>query len=306
MPAISVSKSIAIDAPPERVFEVVRDFRQWEKWSPWLIAEPDCSLEFAEDGSAYSWDGRVIGSGGIAVVSEKENSRIEYDLRFYKPWKSQADVAFSFQDEGGKTMVSWTMESSLPFFMFFMKDMMTAMIGCDYERGLLMLKDYVETGSVPSKLEFGEQSCEEMQVVGIRTECALSDVGEKMGEDMTRLGAWMAEADCEPAGNPLSIYHNWDPVKETTEYTIGFPVKTVPENRGEGIVGTTIPALQTYTVTHTGPYHHLSNAWSAGMMRGRSKVFKQSKAFPPFEFYQNDPESTPPEELVTVVNLPMK
>ena len=39
--------------------------------------------------------------------------------------------------------------------------MMEAFIGMDYDRGLLMLKDLVEKGSVPSKLDFiGEQKIE--------------------------------------------------------------------------------------------------------------------------------------------------
>jgi hypothetical protein len=46
------------------------------------------------------------------------------------------------------------MDSKQPFFQFFLKGMMTSLIGMDYERGLRMLKDYVETGSVPSTLEF--------------------------------------------------------------------------------------------------------------------------------------------------------
>ena len=83
-------------------------------------------------------------------------------------------------------------------------------------------------------------------------------------------------------------------------------MEKVPDILGEGIASVEIPAVRTYTVTHTGPYDFLGNAWASGMMRERAKVFKQSKVCDPFEFYQNDPEDTPPEELVTVVNLPMK
>ena len=82
----------------------------------------------------------MIGSGGMTVTGEIENQRIDCDLQFLKPWKSQADVAFILEEKDGATHLTWNMESSLPFFLFMMKDMMTAMIGSDYERGLSMMK----------------------------------------------------------------------------------------------------------------------------------------------------------------------
>ena len=55
MPKISVVKSIVIGAPVERVYAVVRDFKQWQAWSPWLIAEPDAKVTCGDDGKSYAW-----------------------------------------------------------------------------------------------------------------------------------------------------------------------------------------------------------------------------------------------------------
>ena len=38
------------------------------------------------------------------------------------------------------------MEGTLPVFMFFMRRKMSSMVGKDYERGLAMLKQVVESG----------------------------------------------------------------------------------------------------------------------------------------------------------------
>ncbi len=150
MPKYEVVEKIVVDADLARVKSVVRDFKQWEPWSPWLSAEPDCPLTYQPDGSAYSWDGAIIGSGQMEVVSENEQA-IDYKLSFFKPWKSVSDVSFRFAPVGQGTEVTWTMAGSLPFFLFFMKKMMKAWIGADYRRGLSKLKDYIETGAVPSK-----------------------------------------------------------------------------------------------------------------------------------------------------------
>ena len=188
MPKFAVSKSVTIDAPVDKVFATVRDFKHWPTWSPWLIADPGCDVQFEGDGSGYSWEGAVCGAGKMAIVKEDAPSRIDYDLNFLKPWKSQADVSFKFADKGGSTEVSWTMDSSLPFFMFFFKTMMECFIGMYYQCRLSMLKDFVETGSVPSKLEFpGRSNVSGFSYVGVRTECALTDVGSAMEADFGKL-----------------------------------------------------------------------------------------------------------------------
>ncbi|MEJ6580879.1 MAG: SRPBCC family protein [Akkermansiaceae bacterium] len=85
---MSVARSIQIKAPVDRVFAEVRLFESWPKWSPWLIADPDCSLEVHKD--RYSWAGKVCGVGGMAIHGERCNESIDYDLVFGKPFRSQA------------------------------------------------------------------------------------------------------------------------------------------------------------------------------------------------------------------------
>ena len=50
------------------------------------------------------------------------------------------------------------MKSQLPFFLFWMVKKMKVYIGMDYERGLKMLKDYLETGLVPSAIKIDPNS----------------------------------------------------------------------------------------------------------------------------------------------------
>ncbi len=307
MPAIHISRSIEIDASAAQVFDVLRDFQTWPEWSPWLVAEPTATLNFAGDGKGYTWSGSYVGAGEIEIISEATNEWIQYDLLFLKPWKSKAKFRFDLESAGnGKTRVSWTMDSSLPFFMFFMKKMMEAYIGMDYERGLLMLKDLVELGEVPFSLEFGETKAGPYQLVGIKTECAISELGDVMSNDIERIKAWKESSGVGETGGLLSVYHRWDPVKGRVAYTTGFPVSNVPDDLSDEFSIMEIPESQAYSVTLTGPYRHLGNAWSAGIMRARSGAFKQSKTALPFERYENQPQETPERDLVTTVCFPMQ
>ncbi|MEM7602205.1 MAG: SRPBCC family protein [Verrucomicrobiota bacterium] len=306
MPAVQVSKSIQVSVSPEVAYQSVRDFKQWPIWSPWLIADRGCAVEFAEDGNSYAWDSEVIGSGSIAVKSDDSPRRIDLDLVFLKPWKSQADVTMSFVSEQGGTTVTWKMDTTLPFFMFFMKKTMEAGCGADFDRGLAMLKDHLEEGSVPSMLKLGEQAVEPISIAGITSKSSVESIGESMEADMLRLKEWIDSSGVVPAGKPLSIYHHWDIVKKEASYTVGFPVSNTNLDLPEGIQLHELPEMETFTITHTGPYRHLGNAWATGMMHARAKQFCQRRGVHPFEIYENMPGETPDEELVTVVHFPIK
>lgn len=307
MPNFDVRKSIFIEAPPERVHAVVRDFRQWPAWSPWLIAEPDSRLDYAENGKSYTWEGKITGSGEMRVTGEDALRSIDYYLAFLKPWKSVNTVRFQFAGKNGGTEVTWTMEGSLPFFMFWMKSMMAGYVGADYQRGLMLLKAYVETGSVPCKLDFiGPKSFPGSRYVGVKTVCPITDLAAHMQGDMAKLMEWLGKSGGTPSGKPFSICHKWDLAKGTADYTLAFPFATAPPAVPEAFTSGSIPACCVYQVRHTGPYRFLGNAWAAGVMRGRAKIYTANGKIDAFEVYENDPTVVPENDLVTVLNFPMK
>ncbi|MEM7552083.1 MAG: SRPBCC family protein [Bacteroidota bacterium] len=304
MPKMHVKKSIVIDSPVEAIYSKLNDFNHWHPWSPWLIMEPEAKVDVAEDAKYYSWDGKIVGSGNMKVLEEKENQLITYDLSFLKPWKSRADVKFELEPAGDKTQVSWYMDSSLPWFMFWMKKMMIAFIGMDYQRGLNMLKDYVEDGEVHSKLEFiGLDTYPGCTYVAIKTACSMDEIGTKMSADFDKLWSFMEDKKDIVAGEPFSIYHKWDMVKGKVSYTSGVPVKSVPDNLPDGIISGKIPETKVYKLKHTGANEHLGNAWSTMYNYQRNKVFKKSSKTHPFETYGNAPGEVPDNELITTVHF---
>ncbi len=307
MTNIEVERSNLIGVPVDKVYATVRDFKSWPRWSPWLCSEPNCQLHFAPDGSSYSWEGEVVGAGEMKVISEKENEFIDYELTLTKPWKSVAQVRFHFRPEGDRTRTTWSLKSQLPFYLFWMRGMMTSAIGMDYQRGLAMLKDLLKKGSVPSSLDFmGPFSFDGLSYVGIQTSCRIADVAEKMEADMNKVQKWVQDQHITPSGKPLSIYRKWNLTQGTTTYTIGFPVEKIPGWLPENFVSGKIPPCQVQRFQHTGPYRHLGNAWSTGMAHIRAKKWQPLRSVHPFEIYENNPDEVPSEELVTTVHFPIK
>ena len=307
MAKMNIRKSILINAPVDKVYESVSDFHHWTAWSPWLIMEPEAKVKVSADGKYYSWEGDRVGSGNMMILAEAENKSVDYDLNFLKPWKSNAKVSFEMTAKDGGTEVAWLMDSKLPFFLFWMKKMMEAYVGMDYERGLAMLKDYVEDGEVHSSLNFKATSnfagC---SYIGVRTECTKETMGPAMKADFEKLEKFIAQHEDLVSGTAFSIYHKWDMVKNRIAYTSGLPVKSIPAGLPADFISGTIPTTKVYTISHTGPYAHLGNAWSTLYNMQQNKAFKLNKKVDPFEIYINNPADTPAEDLVTEVHFPIR
>lgn len=306
MPRLNFKKSILINAPPEEVFRVISNLEKWRPWNPWLVTEPDAQVEVAPGGKAYSWRGKRIGTGSVRIISETAPGDISLALKFVTPYKSKSKVVFRIEREDEGSRVFWSMDGSLPFFLFFLKDTMVSLLGRDFDRGLLMLKDFVETGSVPAQLELlGEANFAGCSYVGVTTECRMEDIAAKMPDDFIKLGAWAKETSTQFSDKGMSVYHEWDMAKGTCRYTTAFPVDEAPSTLPPGFESGKMPALKVWQIKHTGSFRHLGNAWNTGMIMARSKEFRVNKEFPPFERYITMPGEVSEEKQEVLVCFPI-
>lgn len=153
---MSVSRSATIAAPPEAVFKVVNDFRQWDAWSPWSKIDPNMtkSLEGPPEGvgAIYKWSGNNdVGEGSTTLVESTPNEKVAMKLAFVRPMEGTSDVQFTFAPEGAGTKVTWAMQGKKPFigkvFGLFMD--CEKMCGDQFDEGLANLKKVVETSTPP-------------------------------------------------------------------------------------------------------------------------------------------------------------
>lgn len=307
MPKMQIVKKRHINAPVSKVYDIVSDMSSWSKWSPWLIMDPDATVEVAEDNQSYSWEGNRVGSGHMAISNQTENESVDYDLTFIKPWKSTAKVRFETKAHEGGTEVSWHMDSSLPWFMFWMKKMMVAFVGQDYDRGLNLLKDYAEDGQIHSKINWlGESQFPGCDFIGIKRTCTIDEMGAVMKDDFERLMVFAKDVYGADITKSFSMYHKFDFVKNMAKYTAGIPVVKIPADLPSDLMSSKIPATKIYTLEHVGPYAHLGNAWTTIYTMHRNKEIKANKGIHPFETYGNSPADTDPKDLITHINFPIK
>lgn len=309
MPSYLVERSIFIDAPPEKVFEVVSDFGTWTAWSPWLIAEPDAKVTVSDDrasvGSTYAWEGEVTGAGGMTHQELTSPSRIVSEIRFLKPFKSVAEVGFDLTAEGSGTKITWSMNGSMPWFLFWMIPSLKSFIGMDYVRGLKMLKEWIETGRVLSDNNIvGPTSVGPVRMAGVRQTCEMKDIGPVMNQAIEQAKQQLEAAGLCPEGRVMAVYHGFDVKRLTFDFTAGYMIDqdvTPPSTMSVWAM----PESQAFQVTHTGRYEHMGNPWSIAHQHIRYRKLKQQK-IGTFEIYHNCPDDVPEEELLTDIYLPLR
>ena len=66
-------RKTAIKAPPEKVFGLLNDFKQWGLWSPWEKKDPAMKRTFGATtlgkGATYAWEGnKDVGQGNMEIT----------------------------------------------------------------------------------------------------------------------------------------------------------------------------------------------------------------------------------------------
>ena len=311
MPAYHIEKSIRIDADPITVYNKIADYSQWTVWSPWLIAEPTAKVTVSGNansvGSTYGWVGEVTGEGKLTHKVLEPGKRIEDELCFIKPFKSVCKTAFHLSPEGSGTKVTWHMDGSMPWFLFWMIPMLKTLIGMDYSRGLNMLKELIETGSISSKVEVhGKHPVQKFKMLGIASKCSVESVGASMEEAFKKAQREFEQFRLPLDGKMISVYTRFRMKEGVFEYISGFIVPestVVPAN--SNLKEWKMVAPSAFKVAHVGPYHHLGNGWSVANQIVRYKKMKQHGCGT-YEIYVTTPPDTAERELVTDIYLPLK
>lgn len=310
MPKFHVQRSIEISASPDQVFEKVADFKTWTTWSPWLLAEPDAQVTVTSNakdvGAVYAWQGKVVGAGEIEHQRLERPRKIEDEIRFIKPFKSTSKVAFELQPSGSGTQLTWHMYGSLPWFMFWMRPMMETFIGMDYDRGLKMLKEWIETGKINSQTKVkGMVSVGPLTMLGVRDKCRVADVGASMEAAFNKAAKLFQQHNLPTTGGMISVYTCFDMKAGMFDYISGYVVPDSVQCQSSELARWSLPAGQAFSVEHIGSYNHLGNAWSAANQIARYKKLKQSR-IGTFELYKTTPPETPDAELRTEIYLPLR
>lgn len=147
-----LSRSAVVKAPADKIFPEINDLKAFDKWNPFIEADPNVKVTYAGPesgvGMSSSWNGNnQIGEGMDTIIDSKANQSVVMRLDFVRPMKNTAQVTFTLQPQAQGTLVTWDMTGKNNFVgkLFHLCINMDKMVGGQFEHGLNNLKAKVET-----------------------------------------------------------------------------------------------------------------------------------------------------------------
>jgi len=146
-----VQRSIDINAPADKIFPLINDYRNWGSWSPYEHVDPDMQRTFSGPpsgkGSIYEWRGnKNIGHGRMEILDTAPPSKVVIKLDFFSPFEAHNKAEFTMQPRGSATNVTWAMHGPVPFMakIIHMFMNMDRMVGGQFQQGLVSMKAVAE------------------------------------------------------------------------------------------------------------------------------------------------------------------
>ncbi|HRK62237.1 MAG TPA: SRPBCC family protein [Candidatus Omnitrophota bacterium] len=146
-----VERSLAIDAPAEKIFPYLNDPRKMNDWSPWAKLDPEMKQTYEGSeigaGAICSWVGnKKVGEGRQTITESIPNELVRTKLEFFKPMQAVNTADFLLKNENGQTVVTWSMYGPNNFIGKAMGLLMNCnkMVGDQFEQGLNSLKAITE------------------------------------------------------------------------------------------------------------------------------------------------------------------
>ena len=144
-----VSRTIAIDASPDRVYDLIADPRLWKGWSAWHRRDPAMDATYSGppfgQGAKWSWKSKSEGAGNMEFTRVEPNRRVEYSL-FLPDFNLRSKGAFAIEPVGKGARVTWTNGGDVGTnpLKHYLAWQMDRLVGPDFEGGLANLKAVAE------------------------------------------------------------------------------------------------------------------------------------------------------------------
>lgn len=148
-----VKQEVVINRPKQVVFEYIKYLKNQDNYSKWAKLDPDMKKNYTGiDGTVgfiSAWDSAKddVGTGEQEIKHITEGERIDYELRFKRPFESTQKTYMATEAiSDNQTKVKWGFEGSMPYPTNLMLVFMDfeQLIGQDLQTGLDNLKTLLE------------------------------------------------------------------------------------------------------------------------------------------------------------------
>ncbi len=103
----SIEREVVINKPKQEVFEYIKYLKNQNNYSKWANIDKNMKKDFkGTDGtvgfvSAWDSDNKDVGKGEQEIKGIKEGDRIDYEIRFIKPFESTSSAYMTTETVNG-------------------------------------------------------------------------------------------------------------------------------------------------------------------------------------------------------------
>jgi effector-binding domain-containing protein len=320
---VHVERSIAIDAPPEAVFDLLNSFRRYNEWSPWYDYDPAALYKYSGPpegvGARMEWasNKQEVGSGSQEITASERPRYVAVRLEF--TGQSPADARYDVTPEGTGTRLTWGFDADFGYnilyryFGLFLDPLM----GEDFEKGLARIKALAESKaqpgapapSVPVEPTVEDVAARELVSVEGTTSLDPAAIDQALEDAFGKINAFLAANGLRQDGAALAITHFYD--ESGWGFEAAVPVAGSSEAKaraartaakgiriGPGYAGSALKGV------HVGSHSTLPETYQRLEDYAAEKGFDSNGR--PWEQYVTDPRTTPEDQLRTEVYMPVK
>ncbi len=148
-----VEKEVVVDVSCDEAFSYVVLLKHQDAFGVWRNLDPEMMTVYkGTDGTVgfvYSWESKIrtVGKGEQEITGIEPNERIDYEMRFFKPFKAVADSWITLKAiNDSTTKIVWGMSGSMayPFNSLMLLMDFENTLGRDFDLGLIGLKEILE------------------------------------------------------------------------------------------------------------------------------------------------------------------
>jgi len=146
-----VHREITINKPKQEVFAYVRNLKNQDHYSKWVMQDPKMDKQFrgtdGQVGFVYAWDSKDdnAGKGEQEISSLTEGKAVNTEIRFEMPFEAVCQASMITEPlAANQTKVSWSMTGRHPYPLNIMNMLMDSALGDDMATSLSQLKNNLE------------------------------------------------------------------------------------------------------------------------------------------------------------------
>jgi len=304
-------RSRVIKAPTPVAYNIVNDYKEWPRFSPWIEKDENAEINYGEktvgEGANYSWDGDVLKAGNMMTENTVSNTSIKQQINF-TDHNSSATINWTFKPVERGTKVTWGMSGEQDFMtkaMVALSGPVEESLGPDFERGLNKL-DSIARADI-SKFNISVNGLTQYSggfYLYTSASTKMDNMTSKMQQLMSQVRGFAEENNVSVAGNPFVIYHKLDEQNNAVVFSYCIPTTSQVIVTESDILTGQIEPFKAVKTTLEGSYDNLQPAWDKAMAYVEDNNLELPENGMKIETYVTDPMNTPnPAKWLTEIYL---